>query len=1007
MSESVGAILVIGGGIAGIQAALDCADMGYKVYLVEKGPSIGGHMAQLDKTFPTNDCSMCILAPKMVEVANHPNIELLTYSVVAEVAGEAGNFAVKVVRKPRYVDETKCRNCGSCAEKCPKKVKDEFNMGLDFRKSVYIPFPQAIPPVYLIDPQECLYLTKGVCKVCEKRCEAEAINYEDKEKVEEINVGSIIVTSGYDMWDPSVERQYHYEENPNILTSLEFERVMSASGPYGGHIVRPSDKQKPKRIAWLQCIGSRDERYKEYCSAVCCMYAIKQSILVKDHYPEIECQIFYMDMRTFGKGFYEFQKKAEEMGVEFTRCRIGTIIPGEEQICIRYEPEDDKIEERNFDLVILSTALSPNKSLAGLSKTLGIEVNNFGYCESDQFYPVRSTRPGIYLAGACMAPQDIPDSIIMASGAAAEAAGVVPDQRHTLSVTKEYPPELGYSESEQPRVGVFICHCGINIARVVDVKEVVEFAKTLPNVAFAEDNLYMCSRDATTRIQNLVTEHNLSRVVVASCTPRTHEPLFQASIREAGLNKYLFEMANIREHCSWVHPDAPEKATKKAKDLVAMAVAKAGLLRPLEEPLNDLIQVCAVIGGGIAGLTASLEVAKQGFPVLLIEKEKEFGGIMRHIYFDEKEDKDPQKVLKDTIEAVKTNDKIQIFLNKQIKEIEGFVGNFTLTLEDRDTKEIQKVKSGTIIIASGGAELTPSEYLYGQNKQVIRQSELEALMVSGKFDAKLVVMIQCVGSRQEARPYCSRICCTEALKNAIRIRKTSPSTRVIILYKEITSYAFKELLYRKARELGVIFIHYEDANPPKTSEKDGKLVVSVYDSIIKRYLKMKPDYLVLSVAIIPNEGNEELSKMLKVPLGKHKFFLEAHVKLRPNDFSTAGIFLCGLAHSPRGMNETITQAMGAAGRACTLLSNDKVKGEPITAEISKEDCIGCALCTTICPFEAIILKQTDVGKRAEVIKTMCKGCGTCGSTCPQRAIIIPHFTDKEIISQLKAGLITE
>ena len=1005
MREAVGAVLVIGGGIAGIQAALDCAEMGFKVYIVEKSASIGGHMAQLDKTFPTNDCSMCILAPKMVEVANHPNIELLTYSVVAGVSGEAGNFTVKVVRKPRYVDEEKCRNCGTCAEKCPKKVKDEFNMNLDMRKSIHIPFPQAIPPVYLIDAKECLYLTKGVCKVCEKNCEAQAINYEDKEKVEELKVGSIIVAIGYDLFDPALQRQFQYIHNPNIMTSLEFERVMSASGPYGGHIVKPSDNQIPKQIAWLQCFGSRDERFNmSYCSSVCCMYAIKQAIIVKDHHPEIECVIYFMDMRNFGKGFYEYQQKAEELGIVFTRCRIGSINQVENKIIIRYEREDEAIEEKDFDILVLSTGLKPSKSLDNLSKILNIDLNQYGFCDTQDFYEIKSSRPGIYLTGGCQGPQDIPDTIIQASGAAAEATSIVSDQRYALSTVKEFPPELEFDETE-PRIGVFICHCGINIARVVDVKEVTEYAKTLPNVVFAEDNLYMCSSDSTTRIQEIVKEYNLNKVVVASCTPRTHEPLFQSSIREAGLNRYLFEMANIREHCSWVHPDAPEKATEKAKNLVAMAAAKAALIRPLEEPINDMIQKCAVIGGGIAGLTAALEVADQGFPVYLIEQEKKFGGNMNTKIFYNENFEDTQKFLQSMIENVKNHEMIQTFLNSEIKSIEGYVGNFTITIENKDTHETQQLKNGTIIVATGAKEYTPTEYLFGKNDKVILQSELEKLLAEDKLDARLVMMIQCIGSRIEERPYCSRVCCTKAIKNAIRIKTQNPRTRVVIIYKEITTYQFKEELYRKARELGVIFIHYNDSQLPEVTEENGKLVVSVFDNVIKRYIKMKPNYLVLSAAIIPNEGNEILSKMLKVPLGKHGFFLEAHVKLRPNDFSTAGIYVCGLAHSPRGVNESISQAMGAAGRACTLLSKVKIKGEPITAEISKDLCIGCGLCSSVCPFEAIIINKTESGKKAEVISTMCKGCGTCGSSCPQRAITIPHFTDKEIISQLKAGLV--
>ncbi|RLI10843.1 heterodisulfide reductase, partial [Candidatus Bathyarchaeota archaeon] len=570
--QKVGAVLVVGGGIAGIQASLDLAEMGFKVYLLDRAPAIGGVMSQLDKTFPTNDCATCILAPKLVEAGRHPNITLITNAEVIGLEGEPGNFTVKVRVRPRYIDPEKCTGCGLCAEKCPVEAIDEFNQGLSPRPAIFIRYPQAVPRVFMIDREKCIG-----CGTCSEVCRAGAVRYDDQERIVELKVGAVILAPGFQPLKPKALTEFGYGRYPNVVTSIEFERILSASGPFGGLLVRPSDGEIPRRIAFIQCVGSRDERTGvPYCSSVCCMYSIKQAVIAREHAPiDVECTIFYMDMRTYGKGFEAYRNRAEEeYGVRFVRCRVPRIYedPRTHNLIIRYlDLDTGTIKEEEFDLVVLAVGFRPPEGFEELARALGIELNEFGFCKTSEFGPLETSRPGIFVCGAFSGPKDIPDSVAEASGAAAKAASIIASERGKLVARKEYPPEIEVRPDEEPRIGVFICHCGVNIGGIINVKEVVEYAKTLPGVVYAEDNLYTCSQDTQERIKKIIREYRLNRVVVASCTPRTHEPLFRETLREAGLNPYLFEMANIRDQCSWVHMHEPEKATEKAKDLVRSA----------------------------------------------------------------------------------------------------------------------------------------------------------------------------------------------------------------------------------------------------------------------------------------------------------------------------------------------------------------------------------------------------------------------------------------------------
>ncbi|HJW97997.1 MAG TPA: CoB--CoM heterodisulfide reductase iron-sulfur subunit A family protein [Candidatus Bathyarchaeia archaeon] len=998
----VGAILIVGGGVAGIQASLDAADSGFRVYLVDQGPSIGGVMAQLDKTFPTNDCSMCILSPKLVATGRHPNITIVTNAEILGLEGDAGNFDVRIRKKSRYVIEEKCNGCGICAQKCPIEVVDLYNEGLGKRSAIYVEYPQSVPLKYIIDREKCIG-----CGTCFEVCKAQAIAYDQQDTEATLKVGSIILAPGFEPFDATLKREYGYGRFPNVVTSLEFERILSASGPYGGLVLRPSDGEIPKKIAFIQCVGSRDYQLGvTYCSAACCMYGMKEAVIAKEHTPtKLDAKIFFMDMRSYGKEFDAYYKRAQgEWGIKFVRSRVAGVTedPNTCNLFLHFvEDENPKTEE--FDMVVLSTGMQPPKNVEALAKSLGIRLNKYKFCETETFSPMETSKPGIYVCGAFSAPKDIPESVAQASGAAAKAMSIIASERGTLVTKKEYPPARNVS-GEDPRIGVFVCHCGINIGGVVKVPEVVEYAKTLPNVVYAEANVYTCSQDTQKLIAEKINQNKLNRVIVASCTPRTHEPLFRETMQEAGLNPYLFEMTNIRDQCSWVHMHKPKEATEKAKGLVRSVVAKAKLLRPLEKPLISVTPVGLVIGGGVSGMTAALELAKQGFQVHLVEKEKELGGHMQTIqYLLEKED-NPKTKLDALVKAVSENDKIHVYTCAEVVDVYGFVGNFKSKIKQQNGKE-KEIDHGVVIVATGAVEYEPTEYLYGKDSRVTTQHELEQKIVKGEFKAKNVVMIQCVGARNEERPNCSRICCGQAVKNALKIKEISPDAEVYVLYKDLRAYGFKEDYYRDAAMKGVLFVNYDDDRKPRVTNENGKLKVAFWEPVIKEEVEIEPDILVLSAATIPNPGNKHLAGMLKVPLTKDGSFLEAHMKLRPVDFATEGVFLCGMAHSPKYVDESIAQACAAAARATTILSRDKLEMEGIVANVNEDLCSGCRVCEYLCPYGAVEMKDKEGKPMAHMIEALCKGCGACATACPTKAITMGHFTTEEILAQVKALLV--
>ncbi len=934
----------------------------------------------------------------MVECGRHLNIELLTLSEVQEVQGEEGNFTVTVKKNPRYVDMDKCIACGMCAEKCPKKVTNLFNEGLNKRKAIYIPYGQSVPLKYAIDGENCLYLQKGKCGNCAKVCPTGAINYEDKEELIDLHVGSIIAAPGFKAFDPVAYDLFGYGTNKDVITSMQLERILSSSGPFMGHLQRPSDKAEPKKIAWLQCVGSRNTNQCDhgYCSSVCCMYAIKQAILSIEHASEgLECSIFYMDMRTHGKEFEKYYELAKQKGIQFVRNRIHTAYPQEGGgVLLEYMGDDGKLTREPFDMFVLSVGLETGPAALRLAETLGIELDVNKFAKTSCFEPVTTSRKGVYVCGAFEGPKDIPQAVVEASAAACAASSGLAGVRGALARKAEKIPAIDIS-GEPPRVGVFICSCGTNIAGVVDVDAVAEYAKGLPGVAYVTNNLFTCSQDTQDKMVEVIKEQRLNRIVVAACTPRTHEPLFQETMVAAGLNKYLFEMANIRNQVSWVHSKEPQAATEKSKDLVRMAVAKAVLLQPLNEPNLSVNPSTLVIGGGIAGMTAALELARQGFHACLVEQAEELGGNARYLRTTAQGDA-IAPFLDKLIAQVENNPNIIVYKSANITSVDGFVGNFQTVVEINSSATT--LQHGAVILATGAKESTPTEYEYGNHPAIKTLLELDQALTADQVAPKTAVFIQCVGSREPGRPYCSRLCCTHSVKSAILLKERDPKCRVVILYRDMRTYGNREDLYQKARQLGVVFIRFGLDNKPRVQMKGDKVEVTVEDHVLKRDLIFEADLLCLAAAITSHD-NEELAKMFKVPLSSDGWLFEAHQKLRPVDFATDGVFMAGMAHYPKPLEETIAQAQAAVARAVTVLSKTEISTPGTVAVIDHTKCVGCSLCWQVCPYGAI---SPDENGLAVVNEILCKGCGTCVASCRSGAPNLRGFSKTEVLAQITA-----
>jgi heterodisulfide reductase subunit A2 len=930
---------------------------------------------------------------------------------VDKVEGEAGEFNVTLIKKPRYIEEEKCTGCGACVEYCPIQVPNKYNQDLSLTKAIHVYFSQAIPLITYIDPEHCSFLKYEKCAICAGVCKNRAIDLHQKPEKIEVEVGAIVLSPGFEAFEPKLQAGYGYGTMPNVVTSLDFERILCSTGPYEGELRRPSDGKHPRRIAWIQCVGSRQVTPggNSYCSSVCCSYTQKQVILTKDHDAEAECTIFHNDIRSFGKDFERYYQRAEGLpGVRFIRSyvSIGKEIPETKNVTIRFSTFDDGVKEEEFDLVVLSVGMNPPDEVKKLSEAFKIDLSSQGFCKTNPVNPIESSRPGVFVSGAFQGPIDIPESIVTASGADALCGQLLGYRRGELATEREYPQEKDVA-GEEPRVGVFVCHCGANIGRVVNVPSVAEYASGLKHVVHAQETLFACATDTAKKISDTIREKRLNRVVVAACTPRTHEPLFRDTLREGGINPYFFEMANIREHCSWVHAKEKERATRKAKDIVRMAVARSLRLQPLKEFQLPVDKRALVVGGGVAGMTSGLSLAKQGFEVFLLEKDSELGGVARKLH-STLEGLDVRTYVTHLVREVYQHPLVHVTTDATITQVSGYVGNFTTMIKAGE--RAKEIRHGIAIIATGAEEYKPSEYLYGKDDRVLTQLELGDGIAKGEdkvVNAETLVMIQCVGCRNEERNYCSRVCCGHAVKNALKLKERNPRMDIYVLYRDMRTYGFAEDYYREAANKNVKFIRYEPEGKPQVEavEEEGRRIlrVTVADPLLGQKFEIDADVVALAAAVVPSATNTELSRFFKVSLNPDGFFQEAHVKLRPVDFAAEGVFLCGMAQYPKHLLETISQAYGAAGRAVTVLSKDSVTASGAVAEVKESDCVSCGACIAVCRCGAIAFHDTPQGKKAWVNSVLCQGDGLCTAKCPTGAIQLKHFTDEALAAQIDAA----
>ena len=1026
-------VLVIGGGVGGMRAALDLAEAGIHAYLLEMTPALGGRVAQLGFMFPTHDCVLCrgtsdhgfgctrpSITPALLDHNRHPNITVLTSTEMTSCDGQAGDFYVNLRRHPQFVDPELCINCGRCAEVCPESRPSGFQLGLSMRKVIDKSAPRSVPNTYYLlkKTENC-----QTCQKCIEVCPTHAINLFAVPDEIDIHVGAVILAMGFQPFDPSEMPELGFGRIPNVITSMQYERLASRSGPTEGIVRRISDGKIPKRIAWLQCIGSRDQKH-QYCSSICCMYATKEAVLAKERNPDVECRIFTMDERAFNKEYNQYYLEArDQYQIKYTRCRISSLQedPKTGEVILRYPagreheeaaPGQGGVREERFDMVVLAVGIRPPSGAVDIARKLGIDLNEYGFCETDKFAPLSTSRPGVFVCGAFSSPKEIAETILDASGAAAEAMRIMQDQlgQHSFSRAQPYISRNGIplqlnEKSEQPSIAIALCGCAGEISATIDLPSVAEFAQQLPGVKDVAILPLACFAEGKSQIAELLHQtRGVNRLVIGACSLRTHEPLFQRLASESGINPYMIEMVNLREHCSWVHQSDPVGATRKACELIRVGVERVRLAQPINKEQREPVRSALIIGGGVSGMTAALAIADAGYHVHLVEKRGELGGNLHHIYYVA-EGENPQRLLRDLVNRIVAHDRVDVHLNSQVIRHTGSVGNFRALIQGREGP--LEIEHSVTILATGGAETDGERYLLGKDPRVLKQSELEEILAHQPDRAsrlRSVVLIQCV--QPEGDPeYCSRICCTNTLKNALRLKMLNPACQVVILYKDIITYGFREKYYLEARRRGIIFVRYTDSDPPEVRlERSGarlKYVVSVNEHIFGKNLIFEPDLVALSMSIRPSRGTRELAEMLGIQLSPEGFYREAHLKMRPMDFADDGIFLAGMAHYPKFIEESITHALACAGRALTVLTRPSIQLGGIVAEIDPNKCTACLTCVRTCPFGIPEVRRDLIGVggiigAAWIDPARCQGCGTCTAECPATAIQLKHYTDGQI-----------
>lgn len=1003
MTEKQNAALVIGAGVGGIRASLDLAESGHKVYLTDRSPGIGGALTQLETWFPDNQCELCKLLPTfnrddcsqvcLRRDFMHPNIEVIPGSRVTKLSGEPGNFRATLSVQSRWVIPERCTACGLCAQVCPVEVSDEFDRGLQKRKAAYVKNPQAIPNVYAIDREHCT-----LCGKCVEICPTKAVKLNMPDETLDLPVGAVVLSTGSTELSTKYMGAYGYGRYENVLSNIQLERMLADAGPTGGKLERPSDKKPPKKIAILQCIGSRDNE-RGYCSEICCMYALKESMMLKERYPDADVTIFYMDIRAFGKDYYRYHLMAKDKGVKFLRSRVSRIRenPKTKSLFLLARAEDGKSISGEYDMVVLSVAQCPSPYLAEIGKTLNVNANKWGFIDTPG-NTTRTSRDGVFVAGSASGPSDIAETVIRSSAAAGEAAVL-------LASPVPAPVAAAHDHQtvavpEEPKIAVFLCQCGTEVSSVIDMTKTAEYAKKLRGVTHVEPTGFLCLPETLDKVQQTIKKAGANRVIMAACAPYHYQKLFGGAMAEIGINPALWQLVNLREQIAWVSKDKPELATRKAQSMLAMAVEQLRTAAPLTASSAAGTQSCLVVGGGISGLTAALSLANRGLGVTLLEKAGELGGSSRHAQYDLMPE-NPQAVLSSALAKVQNNPKIKLLLNSELVSIGGHAGSFRSQVKSADGK-IQEIKHGAVIIATGATPYQPTEYLYGKDNRVLTQAQLQQRLGEGKFGKpSTVVMVQCVGSRSAAHPYCNRTCCSAAIANALKIKELSPETQVFVLNRDIMAYGFRELAYTKVREAGVLFHRYDPENEPKVTAADRALTIEWQDPVLPGRLQVEADLLVLSTGVVA-QGNEKIAGMLSLPLTEDGFFQEMDTKFRPVDAVRDGVFITGQASAPRNFNEKIIQAQAAAARAANVITRPRIESGRVVSTVDKRRCSCCGLCVEACPFDARSL-DTE-GHCAVVDEALCQACGACVAVCPNDAAKLLGQKDKNVFAMIEAGI---
>lgn len=1008
LPDRANAALIVGGGLSGMQSALLLAETGHRVYLLDTAPGIGGSLHLLDRTFPTDSCGLCISSPTnatycpSLECAFHPNITPMALTELLAVDGEPGRFKANVRHNPRYVNVELCNLCGDCADVCPATRPHPYEGDLAPQKAIYAPPARSVPNAYVIDMDACIR-----CGKCVEACPTGAINLDEQPAEETLEVGAIILSPGYEPFDARKKGEFGFGILDNVLTSLQFERMTSAPGSTRGHLVRPSDGRPPKRIAFIQCVGSRDETIqREYCSSVCCMYTAKQARAAVEMEPGVDVTVFTMDVRTFGKGYERYFDSVEQTdGIRYRRAMVSSIKqhPRTRDLSLTYTTEEGRPVEEDFDLAVLAVGFDSPEPARNLAESLGIHLNQYGFAETDSPSGVSSSRPGIIAAGCYQEPKDIPDTVAEAAAAAAEAMRYLAP---APIAPPDTPAEAQPAKDEEPRVGIYLCSCEGTLEGTLDMAALAAYAESLPHAAAVKIVANACTGNGD--LTAWVEETKVNRLVVAGCSHRLVQPSVEASLRDTTLDPGRVLYANLREGCAWVHRDAPSAANAKARDLLAMAVARAPYGNGTITSVSEVTDTILVIGGGLAGMNAALAAASMGHPVALVEREETLGGQLFNIGAATGIP-DPAALGGMLVEQVDNHPSITVYRGARVESLSGAGGNFRCTLQRIGADSVE-LPVGAVIVATGGQEARIAEYLYGEDPRVVLQGDVSRAFVpdddtpTGKAlaAAQSVVMIQCAGSRDDRRPYCSRICCTQAVENAIRIKERQPEADVFILYRDIRTYGFRESLYRKARDLGVVFVRYEADNKPQVGASADGLTVTVEEAVLRQPVQIRADLVVLSTGLVPND-NQTLADALGVPLDADGFFQEQHPKMRPMNFMKPGVFLCGLAHSPRFVPETVAQARGAAMRAVAYLAQRPRLSKPTRVQVNKRLCSFCGLCVTACPYGARVMDYEE--RVAQVLPELCQGCGLCAMVCPNKATQQIGFEHKALLAEVDAAIL--